>query len=124
MKRKVPLIFLFSFLVVGCYSSKIATYQPESSPGDSWQVKVEKSGLLAVIKVSVNDSTVIRESFPIFDWIGINTSGTYRGHSIELMVTYNSGFLGIGSYYSATVTLDKKFFVGQFRLPTANLSGD
>jgi len=124
MKRGLPFFLLLSFLIVGCYSARFATYQPGNSTGDAWQVKIEKSGLFTVIKVTVNDSTVINKPFPVFDWVGINTSGTYRSHSVELMVTYNSGFLGIGSYYSAIVTVDEKFFVGQFRLPTVNLGGD
>ncbi len=124
MRRRLPLLLSCGLLIVGCYSSKVAVFQPVCSTGDTWQVKVVKSGVLPVIKVIVDDSTVISKSFPVLDWIGINTSGEYHGHSVELMVTYNSGFLGIGSYYDATITVDKKFFVGQFRLPTVNLGGD
>jgi len=121
MKRRLLVIFLFVLLIAGCYSSKYATYQLPCSTDDTWQVKVEKSGLYPVIKVIVNDSTVIAKSVPALDWKGINTTETYCGHNVTLMVTYNSGFIGIGSYYSATVTIDNKFFVGQFRLPTINL---
>jgi hypothetical protein len=124
MKRKLPFLLLFGLLIAGCYSSKFATYQSPCETGETWQVKVEKSGLYPTIKVIVNDSALITETVPFFDWKGINTTGTYRGHSVELIVTYNSGFLGIGSYYSAIVTIDNKFFVGQFRLPTINLGGD
>ena len=124
MKIKLPFIFLFGLLIAGCYSSKYATYQPPCSTDDTWQVKVEKSGLYPVIKVIVNDSTVIAKSVPALDWKGINTTETYRGHSVTLMVTYNSGFIGIGSYYSSTVIIDNEFFVGQFRLPTINLRAD
>ena len=124
MRSKLLFLLFIGYLVTGCYSSKLATYQPENSTGETWQVKVEKSGLYPAIKVTVNDSTVITKSVPVFDWKGINTSGTYCGHSVELIVTYNSGFLGIGSYYSAIVTIDNKYFVGQFRLPTMNLGGD
>ena len=120
MKRKFLFLLLSGLLIAGCYSTKFDTYQPPCSTGETWQVKVEKSGLYPVIKVIVNDSTVIAKSAPVFDWKGINTTETYRGHNVTLMVTYNSGFLGIGSYYSATVTIDNKFFVGQFRLPTIN----
>jgi hypothetical protein len=124
MKRKLVFFLLFGFLLAGCYSSKFTAYQPPYSAGDTLQVKVEKSGLYPTIRVIINDSTVIAESVPFFDWEGINASGAYNDHSIELIVTYNSGFLGIGSYYSAIVTMDKKFFVGQFRLPNINFSGD
>jgi hypothetical protein len=124
MKMKLPFILLFGLLIAGCYSSKFATYQLACSTGETWQVSVEKSGLYPTIKVIVNDSTVITKSVPLFDWKGINTTGTYRGHSVALMVTYNSGFLSIGSYYNAIVTIDNKFFVGQFRLPTINLGAD
>jgi PBP1b-binding outer membrane lipoprotein LpoB len=124
MKSKLSFLLFLSLLIAGCYSSKFTTYQLENSTDEIWQVKVEKSGMLPVIKVTVNDSTVIDESFPAFDWIGINTSGSYNGHSVELMVTYNSGFIGIGSSYSAVITIDKKYFVGQFRLPTISFSGD
>jgi hypothetical protein len=121
MKKKLPFLLLCGFLIVGCYSSKFATYQSACSTGETWQVIVEKSGLYPTIKVIVNDSTVITKSVPVFDWKGINTTGTYRGHSITLLVTYNNGFFGIGSYYNATVTIDNKFFVGQFKLSTINL---
>ena len=124
MKIKLPFIFLFGLLIAGCYSSKYATYQPPCSTDDTWQVKVEKSGLYPIIKVIVNDSTVIAKSVPPLDWKGINTTETYCGHSVTLMVTYNSGLIGIGSYNSATVFIDNKFFVGQFRLPTINLRAD
>ena len=67
---------------------------------------------------------MIAKSVPALDWKGINTTETYRGHSVTLMVTYNSGFIGIGSYYSSTVIIDNEFFVGQFRLPTINLRAD
>ncbi len=124
MKRKLPFILLFGLLIVSCYSSKYATYQPACSTGETWQVRVEKSGLYPAIKVIVNDSTVITKSVPVFDWKGINTTGTYRGHSVALMVTYNSGFFGIGSYYNAIVIFDNKFFVGQFKLSTIHLGAD
>ncbi len=124
MKRKLPFFLLFGFLIAGCYSSKFATYQSPCATSETWQVRVEKSGLYPAIKVIVNDSTVITKSVPVFDWKGINATGTYSGHSVELMVTYNSGFLGIGSYYNAIVTIDNKFFVGQFMLPTINLCTD
>ena len=120
MKRELPFLLLSGLLIVGCYSSKFDSYQPPCSTGEAWQVKVEKSGLYPVIKVIVNDSTVITKSTPVFDWKGINATETYRGHSVTLMVTYNSGFLGIGSYYNAVITIDKQFFVGQYRLPTIN----
>ena len=122
MKRES--LLLFGFLIAGCCSSKFATYQSPCGAGETWQVRVEKSGLYPAVKVIVNDSTVITQSVPIFDWKGINATGTYSGHSVELIVTYNSGFLGIGSYYSAIVTIDNKFFAGQFRLPTISLGGD
>jgi hypothetical protein len=124
MKRKLPFLLLLGLLTAGCYSSKFAAYQTAFSNGETWQVRVEKSGFYPTIKVIVNDSTVITKSVPVFDWKGINTTGAYRGHSIALMVTYNSGFLGIGSYYNAVVTIDNKFFVGQFRLPTIKLGAD
>jgi hypothetical protein len=124
MKRKLQFILLFGFLIAGCYSSKYATYQPDFSTGETWQVRVEKSGLYPDIKVMVNDSTVITKSIPVFDCKGINKTGTYHGHMVSLMVTYNSGFLGIGSYYNAIVIIDNKYFVGQFKLPTIKLGGD
>jgi len=120
MKRKLSSLLLCSILFSGCYSSKFTTYQLACSTDETWQVKVEKSGLYPAIKVIINDSTVITKSVPVFDWKGINTTGTYNGHSIALMVTYNSGFIGIGSYYNAVVTTDNKFFVGQFKLSTIN----
>jgi hypothetical protein len=124
MKMKLPFLLFFGLLISGCYSSKFATYELACSTGETWQVRVEKSGLYPTIKVMVNDSTVITKPVPVFDWKGINTTGTYRGHGIALMVTYNSGFLGIGSYYNAIVIIDKKYFAGQFKLPTIKLSGD
>jgi hypothetical protein len=124
MKRKSPILLLFGLFIAGCYSSKFATCQPPCSNGETWRVRVEKSGLYPTIKVIVNDSTVITKSVPVFDWKGINTTGTYRGHSVALMATYNSGFFGIGSYYNAIVTIDNTFFVGQFRLPTIRLGAD
>ena len=124
MKRKFSFLLLFGLLIAGCYSSKVATYQPTYLTDNAWKVKVEKSGLYPVIKVIVNDSTVITKSAPVFDWKGINATETYRGHSVTLMVTYNSGFIGIGSYYSSTVIIDNEYFVGQFRLPTIKLRAD
>ena len=121
--KKTKLLFLifFSLFIAGCYSSKFATYKPPCSIDGTWQVKVEKSGLYPEIKVIVNDSTVIAKQVPAFDWKGINITGIYRGHDITLLVTYNNGFVGIGSYYSAIVTIDNNFFIGQFKLPTINL---
>jgi len=116
MKRKLLFLLLCGFLIAGCYTSKFATYQTAWSTDETWQVRLEKSGLYSVIKVIVNDSTVITKSVPALDWKGINTTGTYRGHNIALLVTYNSGFIGIGSYYNAVIIIDNKFFVGQFRL--------
>jgi hypothetical protein len=120
MKINLLFLLLLSLLIAGCHASKFAIYQSPSSTNETWQVRVEKSGLYPTIKVIINDSTVITKSVPVFDWKGINTTGTYRGHLVALMVTYNSGFLGIGSYYNATITIDKKIFVGQFRLSTIN----
>jgi hypothetical protein len=121
MKIKLPFLLLCGFLIAGCYSSKFAAYQPVCSTGDTWQVRVEKSGFYPVIKVIVNDSTVIKKSVPALDWKGINTTENYRGHSITLLETYNSGFIGIGSYYNTAVIIDDRFFVGQFRLYTINM---
>ena len=122
MKKMLPFLLLYSLLLSGCYSSKLAIYQSACSMDETWQVKVEKSGLYPVMKVIVDDSTVITKKVPAFDWKGINSTGTYRNHEVTLLVTYNSGFVGIGSYYSAVVTVDNKFFVGRFRLPTINLA--
>jgi hypothetical protein len=120
-KVKFSFLLFFSLLIMGCYSSKFATYQSPCSFDETWQIKVEKSGLYPIIMVIVNDSTVITKKVPAFDWKGINTTGTYHGHDVTLLVTYNNGFVGIGSYYSAIVTIDNRFFVGQFKLPTINM---
>jgi hypothetical protein len=122
MKRSMFTILLFiSLVIAGCYSSKNITYQAPCFMDETWQVKIVKSGFYPVISVLVNDSVVITKPVPVYDPKGINTTETYRGHEVSLLVTFNNGFVGIGSYYSASVIIDNKFFVGQCKLPTINL---
>ena len=113
MKKVLPILAVLAFITIGCASSEFAFYRPSGSTESQWQIKVEKSNIGQNFKVIVNDSTVIDKGANFFTG-NLNADGTYRGHKIDLVVTYSSGFLGIGSGYTAMVTVDNEL-AAQFK---------
>ena len=104
---------LTGLLIAGCSSSEFVTYRPSGSNKPAWQVKVVKSGIGQNFKVTIDDSTVIDKGANVFTG-NLNAEGTYRGNKVELLVTYSTGFLGIGSGYTAIVTIDNEV-AGKFK---------
>lgn len=66
-----------------------------------------------IFKVSVNDSTVIDKAAGFFTG-DLDADGSYRNHPVRLIVTYNPGFLGIGSGFHAVVLIDNEL-VAKFK---------
>ena len=109
MRRILPLFLLLSLFVVGCSSSEFATYRPAGSQKALWQIKVQHwtAPYVNGFKLIIDDSTVIDKEVGYFSQ-SMDASGQYRGRQVKLLVTYNSGFLGIGSGYTALVFIDNQ----------------
>ncbi len=73
--------FLFLLFIFGCSSSQSSMYKP-SDGGTGWQVNVvKKASITEEFVCTINDSIVIKESFP---FIGDNfeKTGQYRGKKV------------------------------------------
>jgi hypothetical protein len=99
---------LFAFILVACTSTQFATYRPAGSNEANWQINVlHTSGVTQHFKVVINDFTVIDEGANVFTG-SLEEKGKYRGKEVKLIVTYSSGFLGIGSGYEAMVFINNE----------------
>ncbi|MGD0591622.1 MAG: hypothetical protein ABSA44_12635 [Bacteroidota bacterium] len=101
------LLFLLVFFLVGCSSSEFATYRPAGSNEANWQIYVNKSAITNNFTVTINDSLVIDKSANIFTG-NLEALSKYQGKEIKLLVTYTSGFLGIGAGYEAMVFVNNE----------------
>jgi len=114
MKRYYPIAAIVALVIAACTSSQFATYRPAGSTEASWQINVlHSSGVTDNFKVVINDSTVIDES-PNFFTGNAEAKGKYREKEIKLIVTYSSGFLGIGEGYEAMVFVSNEL-AGKFK---------
>ncbi len=114
MKKLYFVAIIFALVIVGCTSSQFVTYRPAGSNDASWEINVyHTSGVTENFKVVVNDSTVIDKGANFFTG-NLETKGNYRGKEIKLIVTYSSGFLGIGAGYEAMVFISNEL-AGKFK---------
>lgn len=114
MKKYYPVAIVLAVVVAACTSSQFATYRPAGSTEANWQINVlHKSGVTQSFQVVINDSTVIDES-PNFFTGNAEAKGKYRNREIKLIVTYSSGFLGIGAGYEAMVFVSNEL-AGKFK---------
>jgi outer membrane lipoprotein SlyB len=114
MKKLYVVAIIFALAIVGCTSSQFATYRPAGSNEASWEINVyHTSGVSQNFKVVINDSTVIDKGANFFSG-NLETKGNYRGKEIKLIVSYSSGFLGIGAGYEAMVFISNEL-AGKFK---------
>lgn len=114
MKKLHVVAIIFALAIVGCTSSQFATYRPAGSNEANWEINVyHSSGITENFKVVINDSTVIDEGANFFSG-NLEAKGNYRGKDVKLIVTYSSGFLGIGSGYEAMVFISNEL-AGKFK---------
>jgi hypothetical protein len=100
-------------LFVGCATTQFATYRPAGSNESNWQIYVNKSAIGNNFTVTINDSLVIDKSANFFTG-SLETRSEYQNKEIKLMVTYTSGFLGIGSGYEAMLFVNNEL-AGKFK---------
>lgn len=113
MKKYYPLALILALVIAACTSSQFATYRPAGSTEANWQINVlHKSGVTQNFKVVINDSTVIDDDANFFSG-SAEAKGLYKGKEVKLMVTYSSGFLGVGEKYTAMVFISNEL-VGKF----------
>lgn len=113
MKKHFPMAIILALVVAACTSSQFATYRPAGSTEANWQMNVlHKSGITENFKVVINDSTVIDDDANFFSG-NAEAKGTYRGKEVKLMVTYSSGFLGVGKKFTAMVFISNEL-AGKF----------
>lgn len=114
MEKHLPVVIILTLVIAACTSSQFATYRPAGSTEANWQINViHKSGITQSFQVVINDSTVIDESLNFFTR-NAEAKGKYRDKEIKLIVTYSSGFLGIGEGYEAMVFVNNEL-VGKFK---------
>lgn len=114
MEKHLPVVIILTLVIAACTSSQFATYRPAGSTEANWQINViHKSGITQSFQVVINDSTVIDES-PNFFTRNAEAKGKYRDKEIKLIVTYSSGFLGIGEGYEAMVFVNNEL-AGKFK---------
>ncbi|MBL8007159.1 MAG: hypothetical protein JNJ56_06475 [Ignavibacteria bacterium] len=82
------LIFIFILIMTGCSSSvQMSSYIP-SEGGDAWRINVfEKSSITKFMPeyiCEINDSVVIKESFPVSGGKSFVKKGKYRGKLVEM----------------------------------------
>lgn len=114
MKKYFPMAMILALVIAACTSSQFATYRPAGSTEANWQINVlHKKGVTQTFQVVINDSMVIDES-PNFFTGNAEAKGKYRDKEIKLIVTYSSGFLGIGAGYEAMVFVSNEL-AGKFK---------
>lgn len=114
MKKYYPVAIVLALVIAACTSSQFATYRPAGSTEANWQINVlHKSGVTESFQVVINDSTVI-DATPNFFTGNAEAKGKYRDKEIKLIVTYSSGFLGIGAGYEAMVFVSNEL-AGKFK---------
>lgn len=75
--------FMLLLIAVGCSSSQSTMYKP-SDESEAWKVNViKKPSITEEFVCTINDSVVIRESFPLFG-DNIEKSGKYRGKKVMM----------------------------------------
>lgn len=93
--------------VVGCSTSQLVTYRPSGSNETIWQITVKKSAGGATFQLLINGSAVIEKATsPATNSLAARAD--YQGHEVILVVTYTSGFLGIGTGHEAHVFIDNE----------------
>jgi hypothetical protein len=113
MNKYFPMVIILALVFASCTSSQFATYRPAGSTEANWQINVlHKSGFTENFKVVINDSTVIDDDANFFSG-NAEAKGSYRDKEIKLMVTYSSGFLGIGKKFTAMVFISNEL-AGKF----------
>jgi len=114
MKKLYVVTIIFALAIVGCTSSQFATYRPAGSNDASWEINVyHTDGVTQNFKVVINDSTVIDKGANFFSG-NLEEKGKYKGKEVKLIVTYSSGFLGIGTGYEAMVFISNEL-AGKFK---------
>ncbi len=114
MKKLYALAMIVILIIAGCTSSQFVTYRPAGSNEANWEINVyHTSGMSQNFKVVINDSTVIDKGANFFSG-NLETKGSYKGKEVKLIVTYSSGFLGIGAGYEAMVFISNEL-AGKFK---------
>ncbi|MGA2784856.1 MAG: hypothetical protein ABSF09_09195 [Candidatus Bathyarchaeia archaeon] len=114
MKKYYLLAMILAFVLAACTSSQFATYRPAGSTEASWQINVlHTRGVTQNFKVVINDSTVIDENANFLTG-NAEAKGKYQDKEIKLIITYSSGFLGIGAGYEAMVFVSNEL-AGKFK---------
>jgi hypothetical protein len=105
---------VITFVIAGCTSSQFVSYRPAGSSDPNWEINVyHTSGVTQNFEVVINDSTVINSGANFLTG-NLEEKGTYKGREVKLIVTYTSGFLGIGAGYEAMVFISNEL-AGKFK---------
>lgn len=76
-------VFLFLLVIIGCSSTQSTVYKPEDGK-EGWKVNVtKKDSFTDEFICTINDSVVIKESFPLIG-DNIEKTGTYRGKKVMM----------------------------------------
>ena len=105
MRHMIAMLVLIAF--VGCSSSQLVTYRPSGSTEISWQITVKKSAGGSTFQLMINGATVIEKATSLAT-NSLAARADFQGHEVILVVTYSSGFLGIGTGHEAHVFIDNE----------------
>jgi hypothetical protein len=104
--KKIAILFILIALI-GCASSQLVTYRPAGSSETSWQITVNKSAGGGTFTLLIDNATVIEKSTsPSTNSLAARAD--YKGYEVIMVVTYNSGFLGVGSGHEVQVFINNE----------------
>jgi hypothetical protein len=105
MKQIAILLIIVS--LIGCTATQLVTYRPAGSTETSWQIAVNKSASGNTFRLLIDEKLVIeKNTSPVTN--SLAARGDYQGSEVIMVVTYNSGFLGIGSGHDVQVFINSE----------------